>query len=121
MNLYIMVKCSVYGNKIRLQRAGFIAAYQTFVNHTGDEDLEKLIEEFISSMKDENKQLEKILKVNGIGLPPAPPERPEARLEDIPPGARFYDPEISASLSMNVAAGLVACQPWVCALEKISV
>ena len=33
----------------------------------------------IGSMKDENKQLEKILKVNGIGLPPVPPERPEAR------------------------------------------
>ncbi|QUG41747.1 DUF3231 family protein [Psychrobacillus sp. INOP01] len=87
---------------------GLIAAYQTFINHTGDQDLAKLIEEFILSMKDENKQLEKILKVNGVGLPPAPPERPEARLEDIPPGARFYDPEISASLSMNVAAGLVA-------------
>ena len=42
-------------------------------------------------------------------LPPAPPERPEARIEDIPPGARFNDPEISASLSIDVAAGLVAC------------
>ena len=60
-------------------------------------------------MKDENKQLEVILKNNGIGLPPAPPERPKARLEDIPVGARFKDPEISATLSMNSSAGLVAC------------
>ena len=88
---------------------GLIAAYQTFINHTGDEDLAKIIDESIECMKDENKQLEVILKINGIGLPPAPPERPEARLEDIPVGARFNDPEISAALSMNSSAGLVAC------------
>lgn len=88
---------------------GLIAAYQTFFNHTGDDDLRKLIEESIHCMKDENKQLEKILKANGIALPPSWPERAVARLEDIPPGARFNDPEISASLSGNVAAGLVAC------------
>lgn len=60
-------------------------------------------------MKDENKQIEEIIKINGIGLPPAPPERPVANLEDIPVGARFNDPEISAALSMDSAAGLVAC------------
>ncbi|MFJ7826144.1 DUF3231 family protein [Psychrobacillus sp. NPDC096623] len=87
---------------------GLIAAYQTFINHTGDEDLAKIIDESIECMKDENKQLEVILKINGIGLPPSPPERPKARLEDIPVGARFNDPEISAALSMNSSAGLVA-------------
>lgn len=88
---------------------GFIAAYQTFANHTGDKDLQKIIEESIQCMKDENKQIETIIKVNGIGLPPAPPERPVANIEDIPAGARFNDPEISAALSMDVAAGLIAC------------
>lgn len=88
---------------------GLVAAYQTFFNHTGDEDLKKILEESIQSMKEENKQLEKILKINGIALPPAPPERADARLEDIPPGARFNDPEISAALAMDAAAGLVAC------------
>ncbi|SES09434.1 DUF3231 family protein [Psychrobacillus sp. OK032] len=101
---------------------GFIAAYQTFANHTGDKDLEKIIEESIQGMKDENKQVEDILKINGIGLPPAPPERPVARLEDIPVGARFNDPEISAALSMNVAAGLVACSQamGICIREDIA-
>lgn len=88
---------------------GLVAAYQTFFNHAGDEDLKKIIEESIQCLKEENNQLEKILKVNGIGLPPAPPERPDSRLEDIPVGARFNDPEISTALSMNIAAGLVAC------------
>lgn len=88
---------------------GFIAAYQTFYNHTGDEDLRKLLEEAIKMMEEENKQLVPILKNNGVGLPPAPPERPIAQLEEIPVGARFNDPEISAVLSMNTTNGLMAC------------
>lgn len=88
---------------------GMIAGYQTFYNHAGDKDLKKILEDFIQCAKEENKQLEEVLKTNGIALPPAPPERPEARLEDIPAGAKFNDPEISAALSLDAAAGLVAC------------
>ncbi|EON71788.1 hypothetical protein H131_14933 [Lysinibacillus sphaericus OT4b.31] len=88
---------------------GLIAGYQTFYNHAGDEDLRKVIEDIIQVLRDEVKPLEKILKTNGVGLPPAPPERPVARIEDIPPGAKFNDPEISAALSVDLAAGLVAC------------
>ena len=88
---------------------GLIAAYQTFINHTGDEDLKKILEDLIQCMKEGNKQLESILKMNGVGLPPAPPERPIARLEDIPVGARFNDPEISAAAALDTTAGLVAC------------
>jgi hypothetical protein len=88
---------------------GKVAGYQTFINHTGDDDLRKILEDLVQTLKEENKQLEQILKVNGVGLPPSPPERPIARLEDIPVGARFMDPEISAAASMDVAAGLVAC------------
>ncbi|MCK1996428.1 DUF3231 family protein [Psychrobacillus psychrodurans] len=88
---------------------GLIAAYQTFYNHAGDDELKGLIEECVKSMEEENKQIEKILKVNAVGLPPAPPARPDARLEDIPVGARFNDPEICAALAKDSAAGLVAC------------
>ncbi|MGE8204759.1 DUF3231 family protein [Heyndrickxia sp. NPDC080065] len=88
---------------------GLIAGYQTHLNHTGDEDLKKLLEEAIQGGQQEIKQIETLLKENGISLPPTPPERPKACLEDIPTGARFQDPEIAAALSMNIAAGLVAC------------
>ncbi|MEY9975284.1 DUF3231 family protein [Lysinibacillus sp. RC79] len=88
---------------------GLIAGYQTFYNHAGDEDSRKIIEDIIQLLRDEVKPLEKVLKTNGVGLPPAPPERPVARIEDIPPGAKFNDPEISAALSVDLAAGLVAC------------
>jgi Protein of unknown function (DUF3231) len=92
-----------------LTNNGLIAGYQVYINHTGDQDLKKLVEEAIQGLKNENKQIEELLKTNGIGLPPAPPDRPIAKLEDIPVGAKYSDPEISASVSKDVAAGLVAC------------
>ncbi|WP_347551611.1 DUF3231 family protein [Pseudalkalibacillus hwajinpoensis] len=88
---------------------GLVAGYQTQLNHAGDEDLHKLLEEAIAGGKQEIQQVETLLKENGVGLSPTPPERPKACLEDIPNGARFQDPEISAALSNNIAAGLVTC------------
>lgn len=88
---------------------GLIAGYQTHLNHAGDEDLQKLIEEAIQGGQQEIKEIETLLKENGIGLPPTPPERPKACIDDIPVGARFQDPEIAAGLSANIASGLVSC------------
>lgn len=87
---------------------GMIAGYQTLLNHVGDQDLKKLLGDAIRGLQDEKKSLEKILKYNGILLPPAPPERPYAKMEEIPVGARFLDPEIAAKLAMDIAAHLVA-------------
>lgn len=88
---------------------GLIAAYETFLNHTGDEDLKRLLREWIEQCRSDIEPIKTILKENGIGLPPAPPERAEACLEDIPAGARFQDAEIAALLSREVTAGLVSC------------
>lgn len=88
---------------------GVSSAYQTVLNHAGDEDLKKLLTEALELCQQENKQIEELLKENGVGLPPTPPDRPDACLDDIPIGARFQDPEIAAMLSADVAAGLVAC------------
>ncbi|WP_462413524.1 DUF3231 family protein [Neobacillus sp. Marseille-QA0830] len=92
---------------------GLIAGYQTHLNHAGDDDLQKILIEAIENCQNEVEQIENLLKENGVGLPPTPPERPKACLEDIPPGARFMDPEISAMLSTNMAAGLVACSKMI--------
>lgn len=88
---------------------GLVSGYQAHLNHAGDEDLKKLLAEAIQHCNQEIEQIEAILKENGIGLPPTPPERPNACLDDIPVGARFADPEIAAMLGTNTAAGLVAC------------
>jgi len=87
-----------------------LAAYETLLNHAGDEDLRKLLEDIIENgIKNEIEEVEVLLKENGVGLPPAPPERPNACLENIPAGARFLDPEIAAKISADIAAGLIAC------------
>ena len=92
-----------------LTAKGAIAGYQTHLNHAGDEDLQKLLEEAIRGGQQEIKEIESLLKANGVALPPTLPEQPKANLNDIPAGARFSDPEIAAMLSGNIAAGLVAC------------
>ncbi|WP_458353331.1 DUF3231 family protein [Peribacillus frigoritolerans] len=91
---------------------GLIACHQTMLNHTGG----------INQGKQENDQLESLLKENYVGLPPSPPERPKANLEDIPVGARLQDPEISASVSIDINAGLVACSQMMgqCIREDIT-
>ncbi|KAB7707213.1 DUF3231 family protein [Bacillus aerolatus] len=101
---------------------GMVACYQTMLNHAGDAQLRKLVEEAIGQAQTEVKQLEELLKENGIGLPPAPPERPQADVNSIPAGARFQDPEISAAISRDIAAGLTACSAMVgqCIREDIA-
>jgi len=37
------------------------------------------------------------------------PEKPPVKLEDIPAGAKFSDPEIAAKIAVDTSAGLVAC------------
>ncbi|MEB9614090.1 DUF3231 family protein [Bacillus cereus] len=93
-----------------LTAQGAIAGYQVYINHTGDEDLKKFLDNLIENdMNSEVEELKALLKVNGVALPPAPPERPNASIEDIPPGARINDAEIAAAVSASLAAGLVTC------------
>lgn len=96
-----------------LSANGLIAGYQVLTNHTGDEDLRKLLNEAIDQCKQEKREIEALLKENGVALPPAPPETPNACLNDIPSGARINDPEIAAMLSRDTATGLVACSTMI--------
>ena len=87
---------------------GLISGYEAFVNHAADDDLKKLLDEAIKTMKSEVKELESLLQENGITPPPSLPGRGKANAEDIPAGARFMDPEISAAMSINVGQGMVS-------------
>lgn len=93
-----------------LAAQGAVAGHQVFMNHTGDEDLKKFLQNLIENdITPEIEELKTLLKVNGVALPPAPPERPVASIEDIPPGARINDAEIAATVAAGLAAGLVTC------------
>ncbi|WP_227397091.1 DUF3231 family protein [Jeotgalibacillus aurantiacus] len=112
----------VYGVWTALLTAnGNVAAYQTMRNHAGDRDLQELLEEAIKLGERESRQLEELLIENQIQVPPAPPARAKANLDQIPAGARFQDPEIAASLTMSTGAGITAASQMItqCVREDI--
>ncbi|OPH47382.1 hypothetical protein BC351_40090 [Paenibacillus ferrarius] len=88
---------------------GAVSCYQAYLNHSGDKELKKVLDDLIDQAKLEIKELDKILVDNGIPPIPMLPERPSVKLEDIPVGARFTDPEISAKIAADASLGLVAC------------
>lgn len=88
---------------------GVLSCYQAYLNHAGDKDLKKVLEDLIDQAKLEIKECDTLLSDNGIAPAPMLPDRPPVKLEDIPVGARFSDPEIAAMLSADNAVGLVAC------------
>lgn len=88
---------------------GAVSCYQAYLNHAGDNDLKKILRDMLDQAHTEIKELDELLTDNGIAPAPILPERPEVKLEDIPAGARFTDPEIAAKIAIENSAGLVAC------------
>jgi len=88
---------------------GMVSFYQAYLNHAGDKDLKKLIEDCIDQAMNEIKECDELLHDNGITPAPTMPERPKVNIEDIPVGARITDQEIAAAISADTAVGLVAC------------
>lgn len=92
-----------------LAAKAMISCYQAYLNHAGDKDLKKIIDDLIDQAKLEWKELDTLLTDNGIIPAPGLPERPPVKLEDIPAGARFTDPEIAVKIAADTSLGLVAC------------
>ncbi|MFF2479764.1 DUF3231 family protein [Paenibacillus sp. NPDC058071] len=88
---------------------GSISCYQAYLNHSGDKDLNKILEALVDQAKLESKELDALLINNGITPTPTMPERPTVKLEDIPAGARFTDPEIAIKIATDTSMSLVAC------------
>ena len=86
-----------------------LSAYRVYQFHAGDKDLKKILGDLTDQAKLEASECDTILSHNGIVPSPTLPERPEAKLEDIPIGARFTDPEIAAMIAGDTSIGLVAC------------
>ncbi|MFD1851149.1 DUF3231 family protein [Oceanobacillus bengalensis] len=87
-----------------------LVTMQVFINHSGDHDLKTFLEDTLEScFTQEAEQVEALLKEAGIRLPPAPPDRPNVEVEDIPAGARFNDPEIALLVKKELITGRVLC------------
>ncbi|KIL51749.1 hypothetical protein KP77_12610 [Jeotgalibacillus alimentarius] len=99
----------IYGVWSALLKAkSSIAANQTLLNHAGDRELRELIEEAIKMGQDESRQLEELLIEHQIQVPPSPPARAKAGIDQIPDGARFQDPEIAASIAASTGTAMTA-------------
>ncbi|GIQ71105.1 DUF3231 family protein [Xylanibacillus composti] len=88
---------------------GMLSAYEALQYHAGDKDLKGMLEKLIDQSRKEIMECDELLTANGITPAPGYPERPEVKLEDIPAGARFTDPEIAAKIAADVSMGLVGC------------
>jgi|SRR5699024_6028350 hypothetical protein len=87
-----------------------LVTLQVLTNHTGDHDLQTLLEDLTeNSFTQEEQQVEAILKETGIRLPPAPPDRPNVEIQDIPAGARFNDAEIAGLVQKELMTGRLLC------------
>lgn len=87
-----------------------LVTMQVFINHTGDHDLEAVLEDILENgYTQEEQQVDNLLKETGIRLPPAPPDRPNVEVQDIPAGARFNDPEIAMFVQKDLMHGRVMC------------
>ncbi|PLR78673.1 hypothetical protein CU633_03720 [Bacillus sp. V3-13] len=94
----------LYGTK------GTLVTLQVLINHTGDHDLKVFLEDLQENcLTQEAQQVEAVLKETGIRLPPAPPDRPNVEVQDIPAGARFNDPEVAALVQKEIMAGQILC------------
>jgi len=86
-----------------------ISANRALIQHAGDDDLKKIIGKTINLAEQEARETDRLLTSNGIVPPPDLPERPDVKLEDIPPGIRFTDMEIAPMIAADNAAGLIVC------------
>ncbi|WP_163970870.1 DUF3231 family protein [Oceanobacillus halotolerans] len=87
-----------------------LVTLQVLTNHTGDYDLKTFLEDvYESCFTQEEQQVEALLKETGIRLPPAPPDRPNVEVQDIPAGARFQDPEIALLTQKELSNGRMIC------------
>jgi hypothetical protein len=92
-----------------MKAKGCISANRLYLFHAGDRELKGVLHDLINQAELEVSECDKILINNGIVPFPALPERPEAKLEDIPVGARFSDQEIATMVGADTSMGLVAC------------
>lgn len=98
-----------------------VSTYQLYLNHAGDDDLKRLIRNLIEQARQSAAECDEILIHNGIMPPPSLPDRPQVELADIPEGARFADPEISLTISEDIATGMVVCSQIIGTAIRIDV
>ncbi|WP_409340310.1 DUF3231 family protein [Paenibacillus sp. MBLB4367] len=92
-----------------MKAKGCVSVYRAYSFHAGDKELKKILDDLINQAELEVMECDSIIVSNGIATTPDLPVRPEAKLTDIPVGARISDQEIASLIGADTAASLVAC------------
>lgn len=92
-----------------MKAKGCISVYRAYSYHAGDKELKKILDDLINQAELESEECDQILLHNGVPSSPTLPARPEAKLEDIPVGARITDIEIASLVATDTAASLAIC------------
>jgi hypothetical protein len=92
-----------------MKAKGCISVYRAYSYHAGDKELKGILDDLINQAELESEECDQILIHNGIPSSPTLPARPEAKLEDIPVGARITDIEIASLIAADTAASMAAC------------
>lgn len=96
-----------------------IVTMQVYINHTNELKLKNFLEDLLEdNYKEEEQQIEAILKEAGIRLPPGPPDRPNVNVEDIPAGARINDDEITRFIQKKLMAEKLVCTYMISMLNQ---
>ncbi|MGJ9383819.1 DUF3231 family protein [Salipaludibacillus sp. CF4.18] len=81
-----------------------IAFEEAGLNTTRDDELKGMLNDAIKLCTDHAQQLEKLMKNEGVTLPPVSESKPKTDNKDIPLGVKLTDEEIANGLALKVLA-----------------
>ncbi|ADU32217.1 DUF3231 family protein [Evansella cellulosilytica] len=79
------------------------------LNTTTDNEVKDILQDAYKLCESQTKQLEDLLTKEGVPLPDNAPQKPKSSPDDVPPGVKGTDNEITNGLSVKIAAAIVEC------------
>ncbi|GAE27860.1 hypothetical protein JCM9140_4022 [Halalkalibacter wakoensis JCM 9140] len=81
-----------------------IAFEEAGLNTTSDDELKGILKDAIKLCQEQAKETERLMRKEGLTLPPVSEPKPFTSNHDIPPGVKLTDDEISNGLAMKILA-----------------
>ncbi|ARK30480.1 DUF3231 family protein [Halalkalibacter krulwichiae] len=79
-----------------------IAFEEAGLNTTSDDELKGILTDAIKLCNEHATQLEKLMREEGVTLPPVSQQKPYSNNNEIPPGVKLTDEELSNGLAMKI-------------------
>ncbi|APH05703.1 DUF3231 family protein [Bacillus weihaiensis] len=83
--------------------------YQVGLNTTTNSDLVHILQKALEGSSSDTKNIETLLKNEGIPLPRANPSKPTTKPQAVPEGVKLTDDEISNLVSVKIATAITFC------------